>query len=211
MKINDVLEKIVYINLADRVDKDNTLKSHLAENGIVSERVEGIDGRNYKENEDGELVRDHQVNENGLRDVYEAYCKTLIGILTQAEIDGTESVLIMQDDVQFTSDAVEVFAECTQRRERTIEVDDLELIVRDIKYKQKLELKGEFHDVYRNGVDNVKQKEFNSLLGSVAEIAFSDPESGLKEYDYDSELKILTKTMMEYLELSDESKKVDGD
>jgi len=92
-----------------------------------------------------------------------------------------------------------------------IEVDDLELIVRDIKYKQKLELKGEFHDVYRNGVDNVKQKEFNSLLGSVAEIAFSDPESGLKEYDYDSELKILTKTMMEYLELSDESKKVDGD
>jgi len=92
-----------------------------------------------------------------------------------------------------------------------IEVDGLELIVRDIKYKQKLELKGEFHDVYRNGVDNVKQKEFNSLLGSVAEIAFSDPESGLKEYDYDSELKILTKAMMEYLELSDESKKVDGD
>ena len=88
-----------------------------------------------------------------------------------------------------------------------IEVDGLELIVRDIKYKQKLELKGEFHDVYRNGVDNVKQKEFNSLLGSVAEIAFSDPESGLKEYDYDSELKILTKAMMEYLELSDESKK----
>ena len=39
-----------------------------------------------------------------------------------------------------------------------IEVDGLELIVRDIKYKQKLELKGEFHDVYRNGVDNVKQK-----------------------------------------------------
>jgi len=126
MKINEFFEKVVHINLADRVDKDNTLKSHLAENGIVSERVEGIDGRNYKENEDGELVRDHQVNENGLRDVYEAYCKTLIGILTQAEIDGIESVLIMQDDVQFTSDAVEVFAECTQRRERTIEVDDLE-------------------------------------------------------------------------------------
>jgi len=92
-----------------------------------------------------------------------------------------------------------------------IEVDGLELIVRDIKYKQKLELKGEFHDVYRNGADNVKQKEFNSLLGSVAEIAFSDPESGLKKYDYDIELKILTKAMMEYLELSDESKKVDGD
>ena len=57
----------------------------------------------------------------------------------------------------------------------------------------------------------LSKKEFNSLLGSVAEIAFSDPESGLKEYDYDSELKILTKAMMEYLELSDESKKVDGD
>ena len=61
-----------------------------------------------------------------------------------------------------------------------VKVDDLEVLVRDIKYKQKLELKGEFHDVYRNGTDNVKQKDFNSLLGSVADIAFSNPESDMK-------------------------------
>tara|TARA_Y100000401_G_scaffold44683_1_gene34212 strand:+ start:4810 stop:5094 length:285 start_codon:yes stop_codon:yes gene_type:complete len=92
-----------------------------------------------------------------------------------------------------------------------VKVDNLEVLVRDIKYKQKLELKGEFHDVYRNGIDNVKQKDFNSLLGSVAEIAFSDPDSDMKKYDYDTQLKLLTQCMMDYLELSDESKKVDGD
>lgn len=92
-----------------------------------------------------------------------------------------------------------------------VKVDDLEVLVRDIKYKQKLELKGEFHDVYRNGTDNVKQKEFNSLLGSVADIAFSDPDSDMKKYDYDTQLKLLTQCMMDYLELSDKSKKVDGD
>ena len=92
-----------------------------------------------------------------------------------------------------------------------VKVDDLEVLVRDIKYKQKLELKGEFHDVYRNGIDNIKQKEFNSLLGSVANIAFSNPDSDMKKYDYDTQLKLLTQCMMDYLELSDESKKVDGD
>ena len=92
-----------------------------------------------------------------------------------------------------------------------VKVDDLEVLVRDIKYKQKLELKGEFHDVYRNGIDNIKQKEFNSLLGSVANIAFSNPDSDMKKYDYDTQLKVLTQCMMDYLELSDESKKVDGD
>ena len=66
-------------------------------------------------------------------------------------------------------------------------------------------------DVYKNGTDNVKQKEFNSLLASVAEIAFVNPSESFKKYDYDTELKILTQTMMDYLELSDQSKKVDGD
>ena len=90
-------------------------------------------------------------------------------------------------------------------------LDDIEIMVRDIKYKNKLELKGEFADVYRNGIDNVSQKEFNSLLGSVSDIAFADPETALKEHDYDMQLKILTKTMMNYLELSEESKKEQGD
>jgi hypothetical protein len=90
-------------------------------------------------------------------------------------------------------------------------LDGIEIMVRDIKYRNKLELKGEFADVYRNGIDNVSQKEFNSLLGSVSDIAFADPETALKEHDYDTQLKILTKTMMDYLELSEESKKEQGD
>jgi len=90
-------------------------------------------------------------------------------------------------------------------------LDGIEIMVRDIKYRNKLELKGEFADVYRNGIDDVSQKEFNSLLGSVSDIAFADPETALKEHDYDMQLKILTKTMMNYLELSEESKKEQGD
>ena len=91
-----------------------------------------------------------------------------------------------------------------------IKVDDIEINVRDISYRQKLEIKGEFHDVYHNGTKNVKQKDFNSLFASIADIAFINPEEELKKYNYDIELKILTQAMMDYLELSDQSKKADG-
>ena len=91
-----------------------------------------------------------------------------------------------------------------------VKIDDLEINVRNIKYRQRLEIQGEFADVYKDGTDNVKQKEFNSLLGTVAEIAFSNPDKSLKKYDYDIQLRILTQAMMDYLELSDKLKKVYG-
>lgn len=90
-------------------------------------------------------------------------------------------------------------------------VDDLEVQVRNISYREKLEIQGEFADVYKNGTDNVKQRDFNSLLGRVAEIAFVNPDISLKKYDYEIQLKILTQAMMDYLELSDQSKKTEGD
>jgi len=90
-------------------------------------------------------------------------------------------------------------------------VDDLEVQVRNISYREKLEIQGEFADVYKNGTDNVKQREFNSLLGRVAEIAFVNPDQSLKKYEYEIQLKILTQAMMDYLELSDQSKKIEGD
>lgn len=90
-------------------------------------------------------------------------------------------------------------------------VDDLEVQVKNISYRQKLEIQGEFADVYKNGTDNVKQRDFNSLLGRVAEIAFVNPDISLKKYDYEIQLKILTQAMMDYLELSDQSKKIEGD
>jgi hypothetical protein len=92
-----------------------------------------------------------------------------------------------------------------------IKVDGSEITARDINYKQKLELQGEFADVYSNGSENVKQKDFNSLLGSTAEIAFQNPKEYLKQFDYDFQLKILTAILMNYMELSDSSKKENGD
>ncbi len=90
-------------------------------------------------------------------------------------------------------------------------VDDLEVQVKNISYREKLEIQGEFADVYKNGTDNVKQRDFNSLLGRVAEIAFTSPDTSLKKYEYEIQLKILTQAMMDYLELSDQSKKIEGD
>ena len=90
-------------------------------------------------------------------------------------------------------------------------VDDVEVQVKNISYREKLEIQGEFADVYKNGTNNVKQRDFNSLLGRVAEIAFTNPDTSLKKYEYEIQLKILTQAMMDYLELSDQSKKIEGD
>ena len=92
-----------------------------------------------------------------------------------------------------------------------IKIDDKNILVKNITYKEKLEIHGEFADVYKNGIKKVKQKEFNILLANVAEIAFNNPEEDLKKYDYNKQLEILTKCMMNYLGLSDSSKKEDGD
>ena len=91
-----------------------------------------------------------------------------------------------------------------------IEVEGQEILIRNISYSQKLGLQGEFADVYKNGTDNVKQKDFNLLLGHTAEIAFNDPNNDLKNHEYEFQLKILTACMMNYLGLSDTEKKQDG-
>tara|TARA_R110002096_G_C14037928_1_gene671914 strand:+ start:214 stop:495 length:282 start_codon:yes stop_codon:yes gene_type:complete len=89
-------------------------------------------------------------------------------------------------------------------------IDDIEIQVRNISYRQKKGLQGEYRDVYSRS-DKIKQKDFNLLLASVAEIAFSDPEEAFKDYDGLTEDKILIQTLMDYLEISDESKKIKGD
>ena len=91
-----------------------------------------------------------------------------------------------------------------------IEVEGQEILIRSIGYSTKLGLQGEFADVYANGTEKVKQKEFNLLLGHTAEIAFANPEVALKEHDYEFQLKILTACMMDYLGISDAAKKEDG-
>ena len=91
-----------------------------------------------------------------------------------------------------------------------IKVDEHIIQIKPINYVDRLGIKGEFADVYKDGTNNVSQKAFNLLLGHTAEIAFNNPDTALEEYPYDVQLKILTNIMSEYLGLSDNQKKSDG-
>ena len=92
-----------------------------------------------------------------------------------------------------------------------VEVDGHIIQIKPIGYVDRLGIKGEFADVYKDGTDNVTTKAFYLLLGSVSEIAFDDSEKSLKEYDDNTQIKILTAILSEYLGLSDNQKKSDGD
>ena len=92
-----------------------------------------------------------------------------------------------------------------------IEVDGHTIQIKPIGYVDRLGIKGEFADVYKDGIDNVTTKAFYLLLGSISEIAFDDSEKSLKGYDDDTQIKILTAILSEYLGLSDNQKKSDGD
>ncbi len=92
-----------------------------------------------------------------------------------------------------------------------VEVDGHIIQIKPISYVDRLGIKGEFADVYKDGTDNVTTKEFYLLLGSVSEIAFDNSEKSLKGYDDNTQIKILTAILSEYLGLSDNQKKSDGD
>ena len=92
-----------------------------------------------------------------------------------------------------------------------IEVDGNIIQIKPIGYVDRLGIQGEFADVYKDGIDNVTTKAFYLLLGSISEIAFDDSEKSLKGYDDDTQIKILTAILSEYLGLSDNQKKSDGD
>ena len=92
-----------------------------------------------------------------------------------------------------------------------VEVDGHIIQIKPIGYVDRLGIKGEFADVYKDGTNNVTTKAFYLLLGSVSEIAFDDSEKSLKEYDDNTQIKILTAILSEYLGLSDNQKKSDGD
>tara|TARA_R100001443_G_scaffold27192_1_gene40484 strand:- start:430 stop:714 length:285 start_codon:yes stop_codon:yes gene_type:complete len=91
-----------------------------------------------------------------------------------------------------------------------VEVDGHIIQIKPISYVDRLGIKGEFADVYKDGTDNVTTKEFYLLLGSVSEIAFDNSEKSLKGYDDNTQIKILTAILSEYLGLSDNQKKSDG-
>lgn len=91
-----------------------------------------------------------------------------------------------------------------------VEVDGHIIQIKPISYVDRLGIKGEFADVYKDGTDNVTTKEFYLLLGSVSEIAFDNSEKSLKGYDDNTQIKILTAVLSEYLGLSDNQKKSDG-
>ena len=92
-----------------------------------------------------------------------------------------------------------------------VEVDGHVIQIKPINYVDRLVITGEFADVYKDRTDNVTTKAFYLLLGSVSEIAFNDSEKSIKGYDDDTQIKILTAILSEYLGLSDKQKKSDGD
>ena len=92
-----------------------------------------------------------------------------------------------------------------------VEVDGHVIQIKPINYVDRLGIKGEFADVYKDGTDNVTTKAFYLLLGSVSEIAFNDSEKSLKGYDHNTQIKILTAILGEYIGQSDNQKKSDGD
>ena len=93
-------------------------------------------------------------------------------------------------------------------------LDDIEIMVKDIKYGQKLELLGHYQDVLKpvhEKSGEISQRQFNTLLSHVSEIAFLNAEDDLKKYDYSVQINLLTKILLDYLDLSVESKKENGD
>ena len=95
-----------------------------------------------------------------------------------------------------------------------IVLDDIEIMVKDIKYGQKLELLGHYQDVLKpvhEKTGEISQRQFNTLLSHVSEIAFLNAEDDLKKYDYSVQINLLTKILLDYLDLSEESKKENGD
>ena len=93
-------------------------------------------------------------------------------------------------------------------------LDDIEIMVKNIKYGQKLELLGHYQDVFKpvhEKTGEISQRKFNTLLSHVSEIAFLNAEDDLKKYDYNVQINLLTKILLDYLDLSEESKKENGD
>ena len=93
-------------------------------------------------------------------------------------------------------------------------LDDIEIMVKNIKYGQKLELLGHYQDVLKpvhEKTGEISQRQFNTLLSHVSEIAFLNAEDDLKKYDYSVQINLLTKILLDYLDLSVESKKENGD
>jgi hypothetical protein len=93
-------------------------------------------------------------------------------------------------------------------------LNDIEIMVKDIKYGQKLELLGHYQDVLKpvhEKTGEISQRQFNTLLSHVSEIAFLNAEDDLKKYDYSVQINLLTKILLDYLDLSVESKKENGD
>jgi len=93
-------------------------------------------------------------------------------------------------------------------------LDEIEIMVKDIKYGQKLELLGHYQDVLKpvhEKTGEISQRQFNTLLSHVSEIAFLNAENDLKKYDYSVQINLLTKILLDYLDLSEESKKENGD
>ena len=90
-----------------------------------------------------------------------------------------------------------------------IEVNKKEYEINPINYADKLELRGYFWDVYKYGEEKIVHREKNKLLAYCAKLAFDNPDKILEGLDDNME-QVLMQIMLEYMGLSDTSKKENG-
>lgn len=91
-----------------------------------------------------------------------------------------------------------------------IEVNGKKYNVNPISYSDKLELRGWFWDVFQNGENNVNHRQKGKLFAFVSKIAFNDPSKSIDSFKDEPEI-VIQGIMLEYLGMSDASKKENGD
>jgi len=114
--MNELIQKLsehnYCLSLLDRVDKKTRSEEVFAEQGMAVEFIPAISGENYETT--GRML-----------DNYKAQNQGMINIFLDAIANQYKSILIMEDDIEFTPDAFQVLSGSLERTtERVYLVDD---------------------------------------------------------------------------------------
>jgi len=119
--INVFFDKVFYMNLSDREDRNTQIIEQLDSFGIEAERIEAVDGRVIVEGE-----QKIEITEKGLPTTYDALDDTVLKAFKIAKEEGLKNFLLFEDDAELSPDFNEVFNSCVEVKERTIMVDDID-------------------------------------------------------------------------------------
>ena len=111
--LNQLAEHIYYVNLDEATERRERCEEIISEHDLTIERVPAINGSTY------ETTGDMLAN-------YKAQCDTFKGVFEGAIERDEESILIFEDDFEFTDIAIAVLTESLERTHEKINlVDDL--------------------------------------------------------------------------------------